>query len=387
MMIIRHWILIVRRLARLFIGRIIVFCLLATLLLSSCAPNTAENKGEPERFEPSTLQALIGRTLFGRVYPTGVAFLGPRLFVSSGVGLLEYENGNLKQVFKWNTGFRDEINSLTYDSCNDVLWGFRPDAQRIIQYDGKEWKEIPFPLARGERFSSGDAFSKLVWICTNSGVWLQTDRSIWRWSNEEGGFLQQPLPAGECFVSPEPESNVLCFGNIASVEGKLVLLMHRSFISRFADTIKPKEPQFPPDRVFYFMNGTWEPLEIEVPKDFISKEVFAKKGRSFVRTTLGSLYELTFSGVKRIENGEEILAVTVADDDRLIAVLPDEGILDVGTGSKLARNLPDDFPGKEGSTHIAEEDGVIAIVWTVPGGTSERCWLLQDGKLRAISFL
>jgi hypothetical protein len=99
-----------------------------------------QSASTPQIKSPQEASTLI-RTLpgYARFGYTGLGFLDAKLYASTNIGLLEFENGNLSRLYSWSN--KDDVVSGPWmDRAHQSLWIFHDGLRRLMRFDGKSWR-------------------------------------------------------------------------------------------------------------------------------------------------------------------------------------------------------------------------------------------------------
>ncbi len=349
-----------------------------------------------------TLCGFIARSLLfvhsGFSY-TGLAFFNGRLYASSSIGLLEYENGKLSHLYRWNDGKYDWTNEtfeviedIALDKSHHSLWFFHSRFGKFIRFDGENWYFVDLPQIIGG-YSRGDMLKGFNAFSTDSAFWFNIAGEAWRLNADKSSWNRQVrAPEKNCVVTTDTTMDIRCFVGIAPLQDKVLSIMHREYISGFGNpTIG--EIKLLPDRVYYEQNQNWqEVLPKDSVDDFVTKEVVAGKNAAFVKTWYGTLFRVTDVEITKIGTLGEVEAMTTTTAGNLLVSFRNNGIYEYD--DKWQKRFPSPYSTNEPKhfTHLAESNGQIAIAinserdgnFNALGQTT--LWISDGNELRIASL-
>jgi hypothetical protein len=350
--------------------KFLLFLSLLALLLFSCRvlpPNQVDSPN-PKIISTRKAQKLANTAPHSGFSYTGLSFFNGRLYASSSIGLLEYENGKLSHLYRWQDRKYDwtdkpfeAVGDIAFDKSHQSLWFFHHKIGKFIRFDGENWHFVDLPqIVNG--YSRGDMLKGFNVFSTDSAFWFNIVGEAWRWNADKNSWnLQVTSVEKNCFVTTDTTIDTRCIAGIVPLQDKVLSIMHRQYMSEFGNPTTGKQKLLP-DRVYYEKNGNWqEVLPKDSANDFVTKEVIAGKNAAFVKTWYGTLFRVTDAEITKIETLGEIEAMTTTTAGNLLVSFRNNGIYEYEDEwqkrfpSPYSTNEPEHF------THLAESNGQIAI--------------------------
>src|SRR5687767_8075525 len=108
--------------------------LLFSLLIYGChsaSQRQSKSSSNPQIISPQKV-AEIAEDLpsYVRFSYSGLVYFNGKLYASSNIGLLEYENGELVSLYKWYNK-DDVISGPWFDKANNLLWCFHNGINKL----------------------------------------------------------------------------------------------------------------------------------------------------------------------------------------------------------------------------------------------------------------
>jgi hypothetical protein len=334
----------------------------------------------PAQDIPRIIEALPNYTRLGY---SGLSFFEGKLYASSNIGLLEYENGALSRLYKWRDN-DDVISGPWLDQANKLLWVFHNGADRLIRFDGKNWSLVDLPQPK-EDYSRGDMLAGFQGISTDTAFWLQGGGYVWRWDKSKGIWADEPIPDTGGFIG------------IAPVKDKVFVVMRHKYIPFLPDSPFNRPDMIESDVIHFRQNNQWQELPNKSKIPFFTEKIMITKEGAFVLTEKGLLLRLSSSEITPIETPGKIDAMTVTSSGNLLVSFRNDGIYEYSGKWFKRLKSPSQQDDPEHWTYLSEYNGQVALAitskpqiskdkqLTFPGQT--KLWIGEQNELKAIPLV
>lgn len=296
---------------------------------------------------PRIIQTIPSYAKFGY---SGLAFFNGKLFASSNIGLLEYEDGLLSRLYKWDDK-DDVISGPWFDEANRSLWTFHNKTNKLIRFDGKAWNAADLPRSQAGD-TRGDMLRGLRGISTATAFWLESSGQAWQWEPGKNAWLNEPTP------------EVGLFAGLAPLKDRKFLIMRHRYVSYLAES-PLNRPDKPNSDVPYFLqDGQWRELRGKSDIRFFTKDIVGSKDSTYILAEDGRLLRLTSSEITPVEVPGEVEAMTVTTARHLIVAIRNKGIYEYSDSWQKKFSHPYPLPDGEHRSYLAESEGQVAFAIT-----------------------
>lgn len=330
-------------------GRVLASGLLALLLsMSGCVGSSLLGRAAslPKVKRPQDLREVLNALPDGvGVDLTGAGFLNDKLYVSSNVGVLEFDGKELGRIYKWSSE-DDFVSGPWYDAANRRLWFYHERLQKLIRYDGRDWELVDLPFPRGG-YSRGDMLRGPIGRSNADRFWIQIGYYAWRWNEGERKWVNEPQPKDEIFFS------------IAPVGRDVLFIMRRDAIPLNGSPEKPNS-----DVAFISQNGQWREIPNNTGSNFFTKRVISLNDSAVILTEEGKLLRLTPSEITPMEIPGNVEAIVASTGGNLLASFRDKGIYEYDGHWIFKFPSPYHPTQNEYRAYLAESGGRIALATT-----------------------
>ena len=318
----------------------------------------------------------------------GLAFFEGRLYATTGQGILEFDQGRLSGLCRWDTRWPIVRSQGPWVNRMDGSLRFKESgAKFLLKLDHDGWSSWPMPEPRGDfipiRFYSNEDFTA---HSDTGGFWLSSSLETWRWDPEHRSWPEERLPSAPGGVV-----------TVAPLEGGLLAILWKgSSVGRLVDASQGKP--FESDEVYVREEGKdWRLLRNE-GEPIATKDLVASLGAAyFFNWNKGEVIEATSRGLRRLHGPGVCEALAVTGEGDLLASFLDRGIYryTVPDGPWTAI-FPSPYPQKERKHHayLAEDRGTVAMAVTdfyhPRPPTPERrttFWMSRNGRLEELRWV
>jgi|GEM_PF-5583437 len=267
---------------------ILIALIFIALILCGCVDLILSQSSTPRVVTPDKVPQVISQipsyTEFGY---SGVSYFNNKLYVSSNIGLLEYENKKLARLYKWYD--RDDVVLGPWlGKAGRSLFIHHNGLNRLIEYDGKTWQSSSLPQPR-EGYSRGDMLAGIEIIGNNSGVWFQASVYAWRFDEASKSWIEEKVPNEGLFYGILPlEKNTFFIMRHIYTEGTVESPMNN-----------PNKPNS--DAIYFLQNGKWQEIKNQAG-NFYKLNAIATKDAGYILTDEGALLQVTSSEIVPIES-------------------------------------------------------------------------------------
>lgn len=301
----------------------------------------------PAQEVPQIIKAIPSYTRFAY---SGLSFFDGKLYASSNIGLLEYENGTLSRLYKWYDN-DDVISGPWFDRANQLLWVFHNRTDKLIRFDGKNWSLMDLPRPK-EGYSRGDMLRGFQGISTDTAFWLQGGNYAWRWDTNKVAWVDEPIPDTGVFVS------------IAPVKDNVLVVMRHQYVPYLVESPynRPDKPES--DIVYFMQNKQWQELPNKSEVKFFTEKIVIAKEAAFILTDKGLLLRLSTLEITPIETLGEVEAMTVTSSGNLLVSFRNNGIYEYS--DKWYKKFKSPYQPDEADhwTYVSEYKGQVALAIT-----------------------
>jgi hypothetical protein len=340
-------------------------------MMAGCSRNTPSL--EPTSISTNKVPGLI-RSLpaYAHLSLSGVAFYGDRLYASSNLGLLVFNNGALETLYQWQS-YDPVIEGPWLDLVDHALWIQHASNGSLSRLDANGWHRVPLPLAPSGDYSRGDVLTGFVGISSKQSFWIVGGGFASRWQPANAQWIPEPQP-------PTPQWS--------AVRGVAPLGNSLLYVVREGLEVIPPSPYSVYDREQH-----WRAVPLKV-MDF--KQVIATAESVYVRASDGTLFEVTANAATPAKTPGLCEAIALTSTDRLIGSFVGQGIF-VLTHNGWQQEAPYPYESTEGEhwSQLAEKDGQIAYATSsVPRladdsgkrnySGSTALWVLQGTRLQRV---
>jgi len=119
----------------------ILLLLTLTVPLRPEAPNTGPLDGLPAREVRSLIQQIPNYTSFSY---SGSPFFKGKLYVTTNIGLLEFEHGRMSKVYRVQKQY-SVVSGPWIDRADELLWVVDDQTHELLSFDGTSWRRVLMP--------------------------------------------------------------------------------------------------------------------------------------------------------------------------------------------------------------------------------------------------
>lgn len=315
---------------------------------------------------------------------SGLVFYSHKLYASSGFGLLEYEGGALRQVYRWNRRDSD-VEGPWLDSANRLLWVWVPGGGQVASFDGKKWTTMRMPEPK-QGLSRGNELEGFRGIGNSQTFWLEGAWHAWAWSPKHLSWSEERNPP----VLADVGAPIL--RRLLPTEEHLHFIMMRDNELLYSDEELQQKQK---GDVVYYFEKRW--IEVTNISHFVffAEETIAAAKAGYIRTRRGDILEVTDASIRRLSTPGKCEAITTTASGSLLACFHNLGVYELSNGWE--RRFPTPYPTTEGEhwVHLAQSDREIALsVSPIPRlvgdktvyDSSAALWVFDGQKLQRATF-
>jgi hypothetical protein len=123
-----------------------------------------------------------------------IAFARGRLFIASGIGLIEVEGSEVSAVYRWHVNSR--IDGVWKGPYGQSLWIQQRVTNNLSTLDEKGWKNIELPVPQ-RGYTRGDMLQGINIAASGSDSWLSGGSSLWKWDTSKSVWENFQIPGME----------------------------------------------------------------------------------------------------------------------------------------------------------------------------------------------
>jgi len=316
---------------------------------------------------------------------SGMAACNGKLYASSNVGLLEFENGNVSKAYRVQ-GKYSVVSGPWCDEAHHLLWMQDNQRNDFLNFNGSGWVEVSMPQPPKEYFTRGDIAEGFRGSGNSHGFWLEGGGGVWRWDNEKRQWKPERMPRMDY---PNRVIRVL------ALESRLMLVARHEGMS----LLFRRGQQFSSDTVHYFDDG-WREVPNHSGMNYLLKGSVTVGDTGYICTEQGNLLAVNLAEVKSVKAPGSCEALAKASSNRLLVSFTGDGVYEYADKWILRAKSP--YPSSEGEhwAYLAEQGSQIAyatssvphldkakssdtdIKWTRSGTTA--MWLSEGQGFRPV---
>lgn len=328
-------------------------CFRTLLLLVICtgaraqtAPAQTPNTGPPDVLPASEIRSLIQQipdyTSFGY---SGLSFFKGKLYVTTNIGLLEFERGRVSKVYRVQKQY-SVVSGPWVDRADELLWVADDQTHELLSFDGTSWRRVPMPLPKRGFYSRGEWFGGVKAVGNAKGFWIVNAGEVWRWHAASKQWRGEPSP------QKTVADDII---GVLPVEGKPLFLVRHQRWGRLL--IRPRG-EFKSDSVSVF-DGNWR----EIPNNggqFLAEQWVVARDAAYIRSDDGTLLRVTTKGIMKVSAPGECETLTISSAGTLLTSIRRKGIYEYTGQWKLRANSPYASGSGDYWAYLAENTGELA---------------------------
>lgn len=338
--------------------------LLTTVFAYGCGVISRPSTTDPRILSPDEIPNVLRKIpSYARFSYSGLCFFKGRLYATTNVGLVEFENAKPTKLYKWHDS-DDVISGPWFDVADDALWAMHDGLGKLIRFDGTTWRMIDLPTPeRG--YNRGDVLRGFRGVGTKDGFWFEGGGHAWKWDNSASTWTVIPSPLGGSVQRLFP----LQSGLLAVTRGFPVV------VQTYADG--------------------WNQLSEQAVAGFLVEQSVVTSNEGYVCTDDGRIFRVSIKGIEQIESPGECEAITVTTSGALLTSFKGLGIFEFSNGWEKRFDSPYGPTPPEQWADLAVSENQYAVSVTVksqgygknktyPGQTA--LWVSINGKLVPVSL-
>jgi hypothetical protein len=270
----------------------------------------------------------------------GLAFFKEKLYVSTNLGLLEIESGDISKLYRFQRQY-SVVSGPWLDAADKLLWVEDEETTGLAKFDGAQWTRVPMP--RGDRVPSPGSLPQFT--SNSQGFWAVIAGNVWRWDSATAKWFSEDTPEphyGEGVIGVMPLRNQLLF-------------IYRHELFPFL--VRPSQ-QFKPDTVV--MEGTWREVHSEPGLRFMTDSSTVTDDAGYICTTTGDILRVTTKEIAKLDTPGECETLASASG-KLVAGFRRKGIYEYQNGEWHLR-AAHPYPSGEGDywSHLAADGAELS---------------------------
>jgi hypothetical protein len=319
----------------------ILLLLTLTVPLRPEAPNTGPPDGLPASEVRSLIQQIPDYTSFSY---SGSAFFKGKLYVTTNIGLLEFEHGRMSKVYRVQKQY-SVVSGPWIDRADELLWVVDDQTHELLSFDGTSWRRVLMPWPEKGYYSRGDVLEGVKAVGDARGFWMVAAGNVWRWDASGKRWRGESLPkttVGDDIIGVLP------------IEGKLYFLIRHQ---RLSFLVRPGG-EFKSDSVVV-LDGNWREIA-NIGGRFLAEQWVVAGGSGYIRSKDGSLLRVTAKGITKLDTPGECETLTTSSAGTLLTSIRRKGIYEYAGQWKLRASSPYASGSGDYRAYLAESTGELA---------------------------
>lgn len=271
----------------------------------------------------------------------GLAFFKGKLYVSTNLGLLEIESGNISKLYRFQRRY-SVVSGPWPDAADKLLWVEDEQVAGLLSFDGEKWTRVPMPIGLSPNPGSLPQFTGNA-----EGFWAVVAGSVWRWDSARAAWVPENVPK-----PPSPGEGVI---GVIPLGGQL-LFMERHELLPF---LVRKNEEFKSDTVLVW-DGSWREVRSEPGLRFMVDSSAAADDAGYICTTNGDILRVTTEQIVKLATLGECEALGSVSG-KLVAGFRRKGIYEYKS-DKWHLRAAHPYPGGEGEywAHLAADGAQLS---------------------------
>jgi hypothetical protein len=311
------------------------------------------NSGPPKVLPPEKVAHLMDSLPKDAPFAlSGLSYFDGDLFASSNVGMFQIHDGKLSKLYQFQSS--DSVVSGPWlDNANHLLWAIDDHTGELLRFDGNRWQRIKKPEPSKGYYSRGDILEGVRPVGNDTGFWLATAGSAWKWNPESARWqiISHDLAPPKDFHTVNEIVGVLPVGPKA-----FLIIRHQplSFL------VHPDE-DFAPDEIVEaadsskVLRGDGEP--------FLADTWAAARDAAYICTKKHTLIRVTTQEVSSVKTPGSCETVSSDHEMNLLISIKTKGIFKYSRDNSWTLIAPSPYQSGDGEywSHIAESKGQLAF--------------------------
>jgi hypothetical protein len=275
----------------------------------------------------------------------GLAFFKGKLYVSTNLGLLEIESGNISKLYRFQRRY-SVVSGPWLDAADKLLWVEDEQAAGLASFDGEKWTRVPMPSGLSPSPGSLPQFTGNA-----DGFWAVVAGSVWRWDSARAAWGSENIPK-----PPSPGEGVIGVMPL----GRQLLFIERHELLPF---LVRKNEEFKSDTVVVW-DGSWREVRSEPGLRFMANSSAATYDAGYICTTNDDILRVTTEQIVKLDTPGECEALGSVSG-KLVAGFRRKGIYQY-QGDKWYLRAAHPYPSGEGEywAHLAADGAQLSYAIT-----------------------
>ena len=275
----------------------------------------------------------------------GLAFFHGKLYVSTNLGLLEIESGNISKLYRFQRQY-SVVSGPWADAADKLLWVEDEQTRGLASFDGAKWTRVPMPSGLAPNPDSLPQF-----VGNARGFWAVVGGSVWLWNSDGAAWVPENTPK-----PPSPGEGVI---GVMPLGGQLLFIERHELLPFL---VRPNE-EFKSDTVVV-LDGSWREVRGEPGLRFMVDSSAVTDDAGYICTTTGDILRVTTQQIAKIDTPGECEALAPSSG-KLVAGFRRKGIYEY-QGDKWYVRAAHPYPSGEGSywSHLAVDGAGLSYAIT-----------------------
>jgi hypothetical protein len=275
----------------------------------------------------------------------GLAFFKGKLYVSTNLGLLEIESGNISKLYRFQRRY-SVVSGPWPDAADKLLWVEDEQTAGLASFDGVKWTRVPMPSGLSPNPGSLPQFTGNA-----EGFWAVVGGNVWRWDSARAAGAPENIPK-----PASPGEGVI---GVMPLGGQLLFIERHELLPFL---VRPNE-EFKSDTVVV-LDGSWREVRSKPGLRFMVDSSTVADDAGYICTTTGDLLRVTTEQVTKLDTPGECEALASVSG-KLVAGFRRKGIYEY-QGDKWYLRAAHPYPSGEGKywSHLAGDGAQLSYAIT-----------------------